>query len=129
MKTWAMTAALVTRLHRKPSQMAAPKMAGSEMKYLNMSSRLPMKRATPTPPSRVTPMAARVEGEGQEARQGPEDHDDPLEEHASDHADTGGHLVLGRTGGLHARGHGADGDEIGPDHGPDGVPGELAQCR
>ncbi len=59
MKTWAMTAVRVTRRHRKPSQMAAPKMAGSEMKYLNMSSRLPMNRATPTPPTRVTAMATR----------------------------------------------------------------------
>ena len=58
-KTWAMTALFVTRRQRKPSQMAAPKMAGSEMKYLKRSSRLPMNRATPTPPSRVTPMATR----------------------------------------------------------------------
>jgi hypothetical protein len=48
--TWTMTAARVTRLQRKPSQMAAPKTAGSEMKYLNRSSRLPMNRAVPTPP-------------------------------------------------------------------------------
>ena len=52
-KTWAMTAVLVTRRQRKPSQMAAPKMAGSEMKYLKRSSRLPMKRATPTLSSRA----------------------------------------------------------------------------
>ena len=58
-KTWMMTAALVTRRQMKPSQMDAPKMAGSEMKYLNRSSRLPTNRATPTPPSRVTPMTTR----------------------------------------------------------------------
>ena len=64
-----------------------------------------------------------VQGDRQETRQRPEDHDEALQIHAADHPYAGGHLVLCRTGGGHARSRSDDRHQVRQRHGHDGVPG------
>ena len=59
MATWTMTAHLVTRRHTNPSQIDAPKMAGTEMMYWNSSSRLSATIATTMAPASVTAITMR----------------------------------------------------------------------
>ncbi len=59
MATCQMTAHFVTRRHTKPSQIDAPKMAGTEMMYWNSSSRLSAIIATRMAPASVTAMTTR----------------------------------------------------------------------
>ena len=59
MATWMMTAVRVTRRQTKPSQIDAPKIAGTEMMYWNSSSRLSTVIATPMAPASVTAITRR----------------------------------------------------------------------